>query len=299
MNETRSQSRFCGRCLAIACWVCLLSQPAHAELGIFQTSDGGETWQLFDGTMASHSDSCTNPSTIAPLAGDSALPLETQLYVANPGSNTNQQTFLRFVNDNDTPTSIEVYVIDDTGTVSANTALSFQLGAGQSKQITAHDLENGNDSKNLTNHLCDGQGKWQLRVRSDNPIEVMGLIRTPDGFLTPLSDSVPRIDGASQVYFANPASNTDQQTFLRIVNLSDEAGTVTGIDDTGTTSVGSVSFPLTANEAKQITAQDLENGNDAKGLTGTLDDGMGKWRLTIDSPLDLRVISLIRTQLDS
>jgi len=56
-----------------------------------------------------------------------------------------------------------------------------------------------------------------------------------------------------------------------------------------------VSFELGANGSKQMTAQDLENGNATKKLTGKLGDGAGKWRLTIASPLSLSAQSLIRT----
>ena len=238
------------------------------------------------------------------LLGDSRdettsdLPIESRLYIANPGSNRNQQTFLRIVNNNDTATNVEIYGVDDAGVRSRQGALSFTLAANEAKQMTAQDIEDGNTDKGLDRNLCDGQGKWQLRVRSDNPIVVMSLIRTPDGFLTSLNDVVPKEGSDNVVYFANPASNNEQQTFLRVVNLTDESGTVTisGIDDTGVTSSGNVTFALEPNESKQMTAQDLENGNTGKGLTGNLDNGIGKWRLTVSATVDIEVLSLIRTQ---
>jgi len=244
-----------------------------------------------------HIDACLDPDVLVADASSSSLAIETPLYVANPGSNSNQQTFLRFVNPNDVSTNVEVYGIDDGGNASRKGAFSFALGPQASIQINAQDIENGNTDKGLSQNLCDGQGKWQFRVRSDNPIKVIGLIRTPDGFLTSLNDVVPRSGTDNIVYFVNPASNSNQQTFLRIVNLSSSSDTVTitGIDDAGVISSGTVSFMLGANESKQITTQDLENGNSSKGLTGTLDNGSGKWRLTVSSSLDLRVISMIRT----
>jgi len=163
--------------------------------------------------------------------------------------------------------------------------------------MTAQDLENGNATKGLKTSMCDGDGKWQITARSSKAIEVIGLIRTPDGFLTGLTDAVPVESGSNIVYFANPASTTKQQTFLRIVNNSSDAGTVTitAIDNLGVTAAESVSFELGSNGSKQMTAQDLENGNAAKGLTGKLGDGTGKWRLTIASPLSVSAQSLIRT----
>ena len=241
-------------------------------------------------------DACFSNSSVAPLPSDSSLAIEKRLFVANPGSNNTQQTFLRFINPNDSSAAIELYGIDDGGNRSKKVT-SFALASQASKQLSAQDIENGNTGKGLIGNLCNGQGKWQLFIRSDNPIEVLGLIRTPDGFLTSLNDRVPKSGNDNLVYFANPASNSNQQTFLRVVNLTENTGTVTitGIDDAGITSAGTITFTLGPNQSKQINAQDLENGNVSKGLTGNLDNGSGKWRLTLSSTLDLEVMSLIRT----
>jgi hypothetical protein len=105
-----------------------------------------------------------------------------------------------------------------------------------------------------------------------------GFYQDPRGFLTSLSEAVPRTSEENFVYFANPASNTKQQTFLRIVNLTGNSDmvTITGIDDEGTVSASNETFELNAHESIQITSQDLELGNRDKGLTGNLDGGTGK-----------------------
>jgi hypothetical protein len=246
---------------------------------------------------ASIYDVCRDVSVSAKLASASALPIEKRLVVANPASNKNQQTFVRFVNPSAESVDVELYGIDDSGIASKSPPVSFTLAAGESKQMTAQDLENGNTNKGLASSMCNGAGKWQITARSSKAIQIMGLIRTPDGFLTGLTDVVPVESGSNIVYFANAASNSQQQTFLRIVNNSASAGTVTitAIDNLGVAASQSVSFELAANGSKQMTAQDLENGNTAKGLTGKLGDGTGKWRLTIASSLDLSAQSLIRT----
>ena len=263
------------------------------ETNLFEFNNGTDP-----SDSASVSNVCLKPDRVAPLPTDSSLQHEQSVYFVNPGSNLNQQTFLRFVNNNATQTDIELYAIDDRGNRSKRDPITFTLPAQGAKQINSQDIETGNMSKGIDNRLCDGQGKWQLAVRSSNPIKVMGLIRTTDGFLTSLNDVVPEEDGSNIIYFANPASNTNQQTFIRVVNTTENSGTVTitGIDDIGITSAGSVSFTLDANQAKQMTAQDLEKGNLGKGLIGSLGDGTGKWRLTVASSLDLKVMSLIRTQ---
>lgn len=86
-----------------------------------------------------------------------------------------------------------------------------------------------------------------------------------------------------KVYHVNPAGNTTAQSFVRVINPSTTGGrvTITGIDDAGNQSEGSVSFDLGARGSMQVNSEDLENGNAAKGLTGSLGDGVGKWRLEV------------------
>ena len=177
--------------------------------------------------------------------------------------------------------------------------MSFIQGANESKQITVQDLENGNSNKGLTGRLDNGSGKWRLKVSSSLDLQVMSLIRTPDGFLTNLSGMVDANSAGDRiVYFANPASEMVRTTFLRIINTTGQAGTVTiaGTDDRGNIAPGGdVVFALEANESKQITAVDLETGNPGKGLIGMLGDGEGRWRLTVSADVDIQVMSLIRT----
>ena len=127
----------------------------------------------------------------------------------------------------------------------------------------------------------------------------MSLIRTPDGFLTNLSGVAPSDASQNhQIYYANPASETGQVTFLRIVNKTTGTARVTidGIDDNGAAAPGGVvELQLGPLEAKQLLASDLENGNTGKGLTGALGDGAGKWQLIVTADVDIAVMNLIRT----
>lgn len=232
-----------------------------------------------------------------PDSSESELTFSARLFFANPGSNLTQQTFIRLANANDTVTSVEIYATDDSGQPSRKGPLMMEMAANSSVQLTAQDLENGNESKGLSNVLCDGTGKWRLEFRSANEIDVMGLIRTPDGFLTGMTNAVPESGSRHQVYFVNPASNTSQQSFLRLTNLSsvETNVSISGVDDEGMAGAGSLTLSLLADESKQLTAQDLENGNPDKGLSGALGDGNGKWRLELFSPFELAVMSLIRS----
>ena len=111
-----------------------------------------------------------------------------------------------------------------------------------------------------------------------------------------------RYNGAVvEVYHLNPAGNSTAQSFLRIINPSSTAGTVTivGTDDNGVDGVAPITFLLGARKSMQINSQDLEFGNAAKGLTGAFGDGTGKWRAVVTGEFSgMKVQSLNRNNTD-
>ena len=86
------------------------------------------------------------------------------------------------------------------------------------------------------------------------------------------------------------------QGFARITNLSDEPGTVTihAKDDAGM-SGGEILLSLDALQTRHFNSGDLEDGNRGKGLTGSIGDGSGNWRLEIATDLDIEARAFIRT----
>ena len=97
-------------------------------------------------------------------------------------------------------------------------------------------------------------------------------------------------------YFPS-ASDEFRQGFARIINHGDESGPVeiVAIDD-----AGSRSEPLTlsigAGQTRHFNSDDLESGNDTKGLTGAAGIGSGDWRLELTSDLDIEALAYIRTE---
>lgn len=90
------------------------------------------------------------------------------------------------------------------------------------------------------------------------------------------------------------ASHSFQQSFVRIINHSDQAGTVsvTAIDDAGRTA--EISFELAPWETRHFNSDDLEDGNAALGITA-IGAGTGDWRLAVESVLPLEVLAYVRT----
>ena len=96
--------------------------------------------------------------------------------------------------------------------------------------------------------------------------------------------------------FLTPASNLSQQGFVRIINQSDRAGTVSiyAIDDTGE-GFGPASLQIGAGRSTHFNSQDLEAGNASKGLSGGVGDGEGNWHLELETALDIHALAYLRT----
>ena len=206
-----------------------------------------------------------------------------------------QQGFIRVINHSGEEATVRISGYDDAGQASGSATLT--LGAKRTIHLNSGDLENGNAEKNLSGGLgASSSGNWRLHLRSDQDIEPLAYIRTrPDGFLTSMSAVAPEGRMRHRVSIFNPASNTNQESWLRLVNLSGNAASVTisGVDDAAEAGSAEVSLSLAAHEAKAVTSQALEPGG--SGLTGNLGDGAGKWQLTVTADQPIAVMSLLST----
>ena len=86
-----------------------------------------------------------------------------------------------------------------------------------------------------------------------------------------------------------------RQGFVRVVNHSNAAGEVTvrALDDAGA-DYGPVTFPIAARGSFHFNTNDLEGGNEAKGLTGSTGAGTGHWRLQLTSGVDIEALAYAR-----
>ena len=217
----------------------------------------------------------------------------------NPAGNESQVSRLRLMNQGDEAVDVTITGTDDDGMAPPGGDVALTLPAGEVRTITARQLEAGGGD--LSGSFGDGAGKWRLLVTAEGPIEVMSLLESPTGHLANLS--VPGIRGAAgeASEFTLPlfiaASNSVQQGFARIINHSDESGTVTihGIDDAGTPH-GPIELSLQPGETQHFNSQDLEEGNPSKALSDGLGDGDGDWRLSMRTELDIEPLAYIRTE---
>ena len=158
--------------------------------------------------------------------------------------------------------------------------VTLAIGAGQAMHFNSNDLEFGNAAKGIAG-VGSGEGSWRLHLRSTLAIEVLAYVRTRDGFLTTVHDQAPSVGNRHRIPFFNPASNTNQPSWLRLVNMGEQAEVaITGIDDQGIATSDAVRLTLPAHGARTLSAGQLESG---EGLTGALGDGTGKWRLVVEA----------------
>lgn len=232
----------------------------------------------------------TNLSSLAPSAAPRML------WRVTPAANAQQQGFIRITNLESRSGTVTLTGVDDAGRASPGT-VSFTLAPFASQQLNSQDLEAGNPAKGATGALGAGQGQWRLQVDSMLSLEMMGLVRTPDGFLTTLHEVVPGPSLHWRVPMFNPGANTNQVSVLRVVNPNAQAAVVAiqAVDDAGRPAPGgALSLTVPANGAVELDARELETGAAGKGLSGALGAGSGKWRLELDAALPLTVMSLLR-----
>ncbi len=91
------------------------------------------------------------------------------------------------------------------------------------------------------------------------------------------------------------SSNPMHDGVVRFVNRSPQAGEVQiqPTDDAGW-SPEPVTLHIGPGESVHLTTRDLEWGNAAKGLTGTIGPGTGAWRLDVSSEQDIQVLPYVR-----
>ena len=185
---------------------------------------------------------------------------------------------------------VRITAIDDGGNV--YDPVTVQLEGNQVFHFNSDDLAYGNTLKGIVGGIgAPRQGNWRLHIElPDVFIWVQSFIRTRDGFLTSVSDMLVKYrnvheDGklyeSLHAFTFNPASNTRQQSVLRLINWgdSDETITIVAIDDTGVQTDNRVTLTLPAGQARMLSAVDLEEGGTPADVHGWLGDGTGKWRL--------------------
>ena len=208
-------------------------------------------------------------------------------------SEPGREGVVRVVNHGAQAAQVRILAMDDTAF--EYEPLTLTVAAGSAAHFNSADLELGNADKELSGSTGTGSGSWRLDLTSAQDIEVLSYVRTTDGFLTPVHDLAPVVDGAYRVAFFNPASNEAQVSRLRLINAgpTDVSVTVTGVDDAGESPASPVRLEVAAGTALEVSSAALESGDGEAIESGAFGDGEGKWRLRIVSDRPIQVMSLV------
>lgn len=109
-----------------------------------------------------------------------------------------------------------------------------------------------------------------------------------------------QVTGAHRVWVFPAAGDVDgREGFVRTINASavDAVVSVLAVDELGR-EFGPATFTVPVGAAVQFNSTDLENGNPDKGIADGVGQGMGTWRLEIESDADIEVRSYLRTRRD-
>ena len=188
--------------------------------------------------------------------------------------------YFRFVLATGGPLSVYTTGSTDTYATLTRSGSSFRLtdddsGPGVNFRINVPDAQTGTYYVEVRGYETGTTGVYTLHVEPSG------------GEPGPADHAIPLVP---------EASNRQLQGFVRVINRSNEAGSVliTAIDDTGG-NFGPITLRMRPRQRAHFNSWDLENGNPSKGLSGGVGDGMGHWRLELRTELDTEALAYIRS----
>ena len=110
--------------------------------------------------------------------------------------------------------------------------------------------------------------------------------------------TVPLVLAHGNTRTLEDGTTLEQRSFVRVINHSNQPAEVevTAVDDMGTRRELPSPLELAAWETLHFNSQDLEQGNELKGVVGGVGDGTGDWYLEIaPSRPEVEVLSYVRT----
>ena len=254
--------------------------------------DGAGGWQLLIFTDAAIEAMTVLDTASGPLANLSAAQVEegTVLLFLAAGDAMNEGR-LRITNRSAAGT-IRIHGVDDTG--QSFGPVTMRVDGRKTVTLTSSDIETGNAAKGLRIGLGSGEGDWRLVLESELNLDVFAYARSRDGVVSTAHNVAAQGRRRHHVPFFNPASETGQQSRLRLVNPSEGAAQVEirAWDDAGDEAPeGAVSLAVASGASTSLSAESLQDG--ARGVSGRFGEGEGAWRLDVQADRDIQVMSLV------
>ena len=187
------------------------------------------------------------------------------------------------------------------GTVTATDAdgdtLTYSLASGGDSALFTIDATGLIAVAPATALADEAKDVFTLTAQVSDGEDALGNVESTPAIDDTLAVTITLVDEqVHHVALMPAASHAFAQGFVRVVNHSGEAGEVfiTAIDDAGHRY--EVELDIEARHTAPFNSDDLEQGNARKGLEDGVGEGEGDWRLELASPLDLEVLSYIRTE---
>ena len=196
------------------------------------------------------------------------------------------------------------YVFTDfvRGRVFMINALAARPGRSATMTIEELRLFFGGEERNLAdvagfaNTYRSGEQRVDARMGIDHEGELYVLAKG-NGWIYKL-EPMAREDPVHvhHVPLVLSAAHSGREGFVRVINLSGRAGTVTidAIDDSGVPAAP-VRLSLVSGQTRHFNSADLEDGNPRKGLSGRTGGGRGDWRLELTTTLAIEALAYMRT----
>ena len=235
-----------------------------------------------------------DPASSMVLGGDTLL----VPYFPATTDHLGRSGMLRIVNRTASSGSVHIVAYDDSGLRMG--PIEMNLHGNQSIHVDSAELENGNPEKGISAGIgLPSSGDWRLAMTSDLDINVVSYIRSSDGLMSPVHDSVPIKAGKyAQIGFLNASDNMEAESLLRLVNPGDQSSAVTiyAFDDDGNAG-GKVQLTLRQQTAVTLNAATLEEG-DAE-LLGKFGEASGRWRLELTADKPILAMNLLASPIGS
>ncbi len=200
----------------------------------------------------------------------------------------------RVVNRGGRAVDVKIMAYDDKGM--SYGPVMLMIPKSSAAHFNADDLEMGNPDTRLMGRIGMGHGDWRLVLTSTLPLKATGFIANDfNEIVANLQDVVPAGMNGHMVNLFYGSTDTlgDRVSYLRIINPGAEMAYVSieGTDDSGMMGDSKVELMVYPYGAKTVSARALESGG--QGMTGSLGDGIGNWRLRVTSPQMIKVMSLV------
>lgn len=274
--------------------------PEHWEIG--ESSSQVRERNEYDG-MSEGLAQGTHPSVSAShalLGGNSSRvdfaglnlePLHVPLVIA--GTERDFDSLVRLTNRSSIAGSIQIVAIDDIG--QRKDPIWVAINANDTIQISTSDLELGNPELGIDRGIGLGVGNWRLEVTSNLAFATSAFVRTFDGLLVSMHDTVRREGRGYHVSTFYPATEPNRTSRLRLTNpgksiaqIAIQARTEQGAAN------GSVSLELMPGASTFVDSNELENGSIA--VTGSFQHYAGVRQLWIDSNVPIEVMNLVASE---